>query len=133
MNKIPDKIYFKIGEVCQICRIEPHVLRYWETEFTSLRPTKNKAGQRIYRRDDLDLIEGIKHLLYDQGYTIAGANKRLIEEGAPSPADPPSPGFVSEVKEMLEGVLGLLDGKPAARAKPEPSAEKQEAGNRRLF
>jgi DNA-binding transcriptional MerR regulator len=65
------KLFYKIGEVCRICEIEPHVVRYWETVFSRLKPVKNRSGQRIYRRNDLELIETIKSLLYEQGYTIA--------------------------------------------------------------
>lgn len=80
MAKHQRKLFYKIGEVCQICDLEPHVLRFWETEFSRLRPVKNRAGHRIYRQSDLELIEYIKILLYEQGYTIAGANARLQEE-----------------------------------------------------
>src|SRR5690606_39456909 len=79
MARAGKKLFYKIGEVSKICGVEPHVLRYWESEFTLLRPTKNRAGQRIYRKKDLELIETIKHLLYDQGFTIAGANQKLLE------------------------------------------------------
>lgn len=81
MAKVAGKLFYKIGEVCEICKVPPHVLRYWETEFSLLSPTKNNAGQRIYRQKDLELIETIKHLLYEEGYTIAGANKKLLDNG----------------------------------------------------
>jgi DNA-binding transcriptional MerR regulator len=81
MAKARKKLFYKIGEVCKICEVEPHVLRYWETVFSRLKPVKNRAGQRIYRRTDLELIETIKSLLYEQGFTISGANSRLLEEG----------------------------------------------------
>lgn len=81
MARAGRKLFYKIGEVCRICDVEPHVLRYWESEFALLRPNKNRAGQRIYRKKDLELIEAIKHLLYDQGFTIAGANQKLLEQG----------------------------------------------------
>jgi DNA-binding transcriptional MerR regulator len=81
MAKTRQKIFYKIGEVSKICEVEAHVLRYWETEFSRLKPVKNRAGQRIYRKEDLELIETIKHLLYEEGYTIAGANTRLMEAG----------------------------------------------------
>ncbi len=84
MAKTRHKLFYKIGEVCRICEIEPHVLRYWETVFTRLKPVKNRAGQRIYRRSDLELIETIKSLLYEQGFTIAGANQRLNDNGVGS-------------------------------------------------
>ena len=81
MAKARQKIFYKIGEVSRLCDVEAHVLRYWETEFARLKPVKNRAGQRIYRKTDLELIETIKHLLYDEGYTIAGANAKLLEAG----------------------------------------------------
>ncbi len=71
------KLFYKIGEVCEICGVEPHVLRYWESEFPTLSPGKNRAGQRIYRSRDLELIDTISRLLYEEGYTIAGARKKL--------------------------------------------------------
>ncbi|HUV13907.1 MAG TPA: MerR family transcriptional regulator [Acidobacteriota bacterium] len=81
MARTRQKLFYKIGEVCKICEIEPHVLRYWETVFSRLKPVKNRAGQRIYRRTDLELVEEIKKLLYEQGFTIAGANAKLLAEG----------------------------------------------------
>ena len=85
----PDKLFYKIGEVSKIVGVEPYVLRYWETEFARLKPVKNRAGQRIYRKGDLELIETIKHLLYDEGYTIAGANAKLLEAGFGGKKDMP--------------------------------------------
>src|SRR5437764_15293351 len=72
---IPQKLFFKIGEVCEIAGVQAHVLRYWETEFPMLAPQKNRAGQRTYRRRDVDMALRIKQLLYDEQYTIAGAKK----------------------------------------------------------
>jgi DNA-binding transcriptional MerR regulator len=80
MKQFPKKLFYKIGEVCDITQVAPHVIRYWETEFSSLKPSKNAAGQRIYRFKDVDLILEIKKLLYDEGYTIAGANKKIQTE-----------------------------------------------------
>jgi DNA-binding transcriptional MerR regulator len=77
---IPEKIYFKIGEVCEIVGVQPHVLRYWETEFSMLSPQKNRSGQRSYRRRDVEIALRIKELLYDDLYTIAGARKKLQSE-----------------------------------------------------
>ncbi len=76
---IPDKIFFKIGEVAEIAEVEQHVLRYWEEEFDILKPSKNKSGQRLYQRKDVDLVLEIKRLLYEEMYTIAGAKKKLKE------------------------------------------------------
>ena len=81
---IPQKLFFKIGEVCEIAGVQAHVLRYWETEFPMLAPQKNRAGQRTYRRRDVEMALRIKELLYDEQYTIAGAKKKLaIEMRAP--------------------------------------------------
>ncbi len=80
VKAIPDKLYFKIGEVCEITGVQPHVLRYWETEFPQLAPEKNRAGQRVYKRRDIELILRIKKLLYEDKFTIAGARKRLAAE-----------------------------------------------------
>lgn len=77
---IPEKIFFKIGEVCDLVGVQPHVLRYWETEFPMLSPQKNRAGQRTYRRRDVEIALRIKELLYEELYTIAGAKKRLSIE-----------------------------------------------------
>lgn len=77
---IPEKIFFKIGEVCDIVDVQAHVLRYWETEFPMLSPQKNRSGQRTYRRRDVEIALRIKGLLYEDLYTIAGAKKRLQNE-----------------------------------------------------
>ena len=76
---IPDKQYFKIGEVAEIAGVEPYVLRYWETEFKSIRPEKTRSNQRLYRRRDVETVLTIKHLLYDEGFRIDGAKRRLRE------------------------------------------------------
>src|SRR6266581_7389170 len=73
----PRKTFYKIGEVCQITDTQPYVLRFWESEFPQLAPKKSRSGQRLYRQKDLDLVRQIKRLLYQEGYTIAGARKRL--------------------------------------------------------
>ena len=77
---IPEKIFFKIGEVCDLVGVQAHVLRYWETEFPMLSPQKNRSGQRSYRRRDVEIALRIKELLYDDLYTIAGAKKKLQSE-----------------------------------------------------
>lgn len=74
------KIYYSISEASAIARVKPHVLRYWETQFRMLRPKKNKAGNRMYRKRDLKLIQIIKELLYEKGYTIAGAKRKLLDD-----------------------------------------------------
>jgi DNA-binding transcriptional MerR regulator len=77
---IPEKLFFKIGEVCELAGVQAHVLRYWESEFPTLTPQKNRAGQRVYRKRDIEMALRIKELLYDDQYTIAGAKKRLANE-----------------------------------------------------
>src|SRR5437868_8847201 len=74
---IPEKLFFKIGEVCDITGVQAHVLRYWESEFPMLAPQKNRAGQRTYRKRDVEMVLRIKELLYEDQYTIAGAKKKL--------------------------------------------------------
>src|SRR6188768_414534 len=91
----PTKLYYKIGEACKELDIQPYVLRYWETEFPSLSPTKSKSGQRVYTDREIEVIRRIKQLLYEEGYTIAGAKTKLAELLAPSaevgePAAPPA-------------------------------------------
>jgi DNA-binding transcriptional MerR regulator len=84
--KHPVKLYYRIGEVSEIVGVEPHVLRYWETEFRSIRPQKSRKGQRIYSRKDVDKLISVKDLLYTHGFTIAGARKKLREGGTEPPA-----------------------------------------------
>ncbi len=78
-SSIPDKLYYKIGEVSQITGVEPYVLRYWESEFKIISPVRTNSKQRLYRRRDLELILEVKKLLYKEKFTIAGAKKRLQE------------------------------------------------------
>jgi DNA-binding transcriptional MerR regulator len=79
-SRIPEKLFFRIGEVCELIKVQPHVLRYWETEFPMLAPQKNKAGQRVYRRKDVEMVFRIRDLLYEEKFTIAGAKKKLMDE-----------------------------------------------------
>jgi DNA-binding transcriptional MerR regulator len=83
-TEIPDKLYFRIGEVAELVGVEAHVLRYWETEF-KLRPARSQSGQRLYRKSDLSRFLRVRQLLHEEGYTIAGARKVLLE-GAEAPA-----------------------------------------------
>jgi DNA-binding transcriptional MerR regulator len=120
-RKIPNKLFFKIGEVCEITETQPYVLRYWESEFPALAPAKNSSGQRIYRRRDIETVLRIKQLLYDEGFTIAGAKKRLeAEMGGRSPTPTPVPdaqvpgseeqmrAALKDVREQLREILTLL-------------------------
>lgn len=76
---LPDKLYFKIGEVSQLADVPPYVLRFWETEFSRIKPSRSESGQRLYRRKDVERILMIKHLLYDRKFTIQGAKQYLIK------------------------------------------------------
>jgi DNA-binding transcriptional MerR regulator len=91
MHDLPAKLYFRIGEVASLVGVEPHVLRYWEREFRSIRPTKSAKGQRVYSRRDVENLVRVRELLYGQGFTIAGAKKQL-QRGpeASAEASPPS-------------------------------------------
>ena len=80
--EIPDKLFFSIGEVCKLVKVEPYVLRFWESEFPRLKPGKGPNGRRMYRKRDIETVLAIKHLLYDQGFTIAGARKALAAGAA---------------------------------------------------
>ena len=80
--QIPDKLYYKIGEVAKFTGVKTHVLRYWETEFKAIRPNKSRSNQRLYRKQDVELILHLKDLLYNQGFTIAGARKKLRQKPA---------------------------------------------------
>jgi DNA-binding transcriptional MerR regulator len=89
MPGIPNKLYFRIGEVAKLIGVEPYVLRYWESEFTDIKPSKSKSGQRLYKRRDVELLLKIKELLYEERYTINGAKKRLKDLGKISAPDLP--------------------------------------------
>ena len=107
------KAYYSIGDVCDLTGLKPHVLRYWETQFDILRPTKNRAGNRVYRPKDVELILLVKNLLYQQKYTIEGANQKLLDmrrggELADGQQEVISPEFLAAMKEELEGLLRVL-------------------------
>ena len=95
---IPDKLYFKIGEVGKLADVQTHVLRYWESEFSDIQPKRTNSGQRLYRQDDVRLILKIKDLLHNHGYTIAGARK-FLENGESLPTESDAP----VTKESLPG------------------------------
>jgi DNA-binding transcriptional MerR regulator len=107
---IPAKRYFTIGEVSELCGVKPHVLRYWEQEFTQLKPVKRRGNRRYYQHHEVLLIRRIRELLYDQGFTISGARNRLDElvaEPTKTPRVNRSPQLAALRKE-IEGVLQLL-------------------------
>ena len=112
---IPDKLYFRIGEVSRLCRLPAYVLRFWETEFPQLKPVKSGTGQRMYRQRDVENVVRIKKLLYEQGFTIAGARQHLKGEaksaqeqsGLPFPKKN-SADQMKKVRQGLQEILGIL-------------------------
>lgn len=113
--EIPNKLYFKIGEVSSLLTVEPYVLRFWETEFPKLAPKKTEKGQRMYRRKDVELLLQIKHLLYERKFTIEGARQFLQSAG--KPAKPPVPqaqqslfgnDALPEIRKELAAILEML-------------------------
>jgi DNA-binding transcriptional MerR regulator len=112
---IPEKLYFRIGEVARLCHLPAYVLRFWETEFPLLRPVKSSTGQRMYRRRDVESVVRIKRLLYEEGYTIAGARQHLRDEGKsdkkqqvalPFPGN--SPADLRHIRQGLQEILTIL-------------------------
>ena len=112
---IPDKLYFRIGEVSRLCRLPAYVLRFWESEFPQLKPVKGSTGQRMYRQRDVETVLRIKKLLYEQGFTIAGARQHLKEESKPAQKQSGLPFPVhsashemKKVRQGLQEILGIL-------------------------
>ena len=107
---IPDKLYFTIGEVSKLCRLKPHVLRYWEQEFPPLAPTKRRGNRRYYQRKDIILIRKIKNLLYQHGFTIEGARQKLL--GDRTKQDDKQIAINNKVKQIvtnLEEIANVLE------------------------
>ena len=118
--RVQKRLYYKIGEACKALGIQPYVLRYWETEFPALTPSKSRSGQRVYSEKELEIIRRIKTLLYDEGYTIAGAKKKLEGELASgSLGEPEGPeGEEPEEERELTPEPPAPKAAPAAPAKP---------------
>ena len=124
VEEIPDKLYFRIGEVSRLAGIKPYVLRFWETEFPVLTPKKSGTGHRLYRRKDVEAVLEIKRLLYDKRFTIEGARKFLEGRGKPAPSptaarktarkqaalfpEPVAVGALEEIRRELRSILDLL-------------------------
>ena len=105
-RELPAKLYYRIGEVAGIVGVEPHVLRYWETEFRSVRPQKSAKGQRIYSRRDVETLLKVKELLYAHRFTIAGARRKL-REGGIEPAAPDAGVSSEEAQRMRDALLAI--------------------------
>jgi DNA-binding transcriptional MerR regulator len=122
LPEIPDKLYYRIGEVARLCAVETYVLRFWETEFPQLKPNKSGAGQRLYRRREVDLARRIRHLLYEEGYTIPGARQHFqaearkpVESGQLRLADNTGPApKLGKLRSELKEILGMLSSAPCA-------------------
>src|SRR6195952_4809303 len=113
--RVQKRLYYKIGEACKALGIQPYVLRYWETEFPALTPSKSRSGQRVYSEKELEAIRRIKELLYEEGYTIAGAKKKLEVELAAG---------------SLGGQPGWA-GRPGTRPRPPPGSSVSGRASRR--
>jgi DNA-binding transcriptional MerR regulator len=111
---IPDKLYFRIGEIAELCHLPAYVLRFWETEFPQLKPVKSSTGQRMYRHKDVENVLRIKKLLYEQGFTIAGARQQLRMENkvdkkqVPLPFPERSALDLKHIRQGLREILALL-------------------------
>jgi DNA-binding transcriptional MerR regulator len=114
---VPEKLYFRIGEVSKLCRLPAYVLRFWETEFPQLKPVKSSTGQRMYRRKDVEAVLRIKQLLYEEGFTIAGARQQLrtdikVEKNqAPLPFPAHSASDLKRIRHGLQEILGMLSAR----------------------
>ncbi|HKV80151.1 MAG TPA: MerR family transcriptional regulator [Candidatus Sulfotelmatobacter sp.] len=109
---IPDKLYFRIGEVATLCRLPAYVLRFWESEFPQLKPIKSSTGQRMYRKRDVESVLRIKQLLYEQGFTISGARQQLRTEtkSDKTQAAIPFPTQAApEIRHIRQGLKEILD------------------------
>src|SRR6478752_4486645 len=116
---IPEKLYFRIGEVARLCRLPAYVLRFWETEFPQLKPVKSSTGQRMYRHKDVESVLRIKKLLYEEGFTIAGARQHLRAEikGDRKQSPLPFPArSTSELKHIRQGLREILTMLSARRS-----------------
>jgi len=130
-NELPDRLFFKIGDVAQIVGVRTHVLRYWESEFPALKPMKTRGAHRVYKRRDVELAMLIKRLVHDEGFTIPGARKRLKELGRDRVKSEPDPDAVRDVglraellaiRRSLIDALGELDAIRHSASAPGNSA-----------
>jgi DNA-binding transcriptional MerR regulator len=141
-SPIPDKLYFRIGEVAKLCGVEAYVLRFWETEFPQLKPNKSGTGQRLYRKRDVELALRIKRLLYSEGYTIAGARQVFAAE-VREPRKKSQPELplkrsaeadhiearLKKLRAEVKELLGILSTQPATREDSQKTGQKIEAGD----
>ena len=126
-TKLPSKVYFRIGEVASLVGVEPHVLRYWEREFRTIRPKKSARGQRVYSRKDVETLMRVRQLLYSEGFTIAGARRRLQQERSGHALDVPMP--ADESADDLT-TAAMADAELASSASPARETAAEERGAR---
>jgi DNA-binding transcriptional MerR regulator len=123
--RVQKRLYYKIGEACKALGIQPYVLRYWETEFPALTPSKSRSGQRVYSEKELEVIRRIKELLYEEGYTIAGAKKKLEGEIASGslgePNGEPEPEEEAAAAPPVQAALPVVSQETLPKPVPEPS------------
>ncbi|MFY9938295.1 MAG: MerR family transcriptional regulator [Silvibacterium sp.] len=142
-SPIPDKLYFRIGDVARLCKVEAYVLRFWETEFPQLKPHKSGTGQRLYRKRDVELALRIKRLLYSEGYTIAGARQvfaaEVREPGKKSQTElplkrtteaNPIEARLKKLRMEVKEILGILSGPPVTREGAGKGRSEDEPGRR---
>ncbi|HKT08637.1 MAG TPA: MerR family transcriptional regulator [Gemmatimonadaceae bacterium] len=131
----PVQEFFSIGEVCELTGLKPHVLRYWESQFRFLSPAKNRSGNRVYQRREIELIMLVKHLLYTEKYTIDGARQKVDQhrrKGELRPAARTALDLqtIETMEQELREVLGLLGGDGAEPAQPAPKSGGSGGGSR---
>lgn len=129
--QIPNKLYFRIGEVSEITGVQPYTLRHWEMEFPTLSPKKNDSGQRLYRKEDIEMVHTIQRLLHSEGYTTAGARRLLsaksgkrgprvaVPKPPPPPPKPEPPRLSAAALEAVNAALELMDRNDERLARPE--------------
>jgi DNA-binding transcriptional MerR regulator len=152
-TEIPDKLYFRIGEVAKLCGVPAYVLRFWESEFSQLRPNKSGTGQRLYRKRDVEMALRIRQLVHDEGYTLAGARQVLQENSRKKPAALDLPltktpterpekqleqvaAVITKIRKDLHELLGMLSGPEPAQqspSRPRPKADRKEKNDPGLF
>lgn len=127
--RVQKRLYYKIGEACKALGIQPYVLRYWETEFPALAPSKSRSGQRVYSEKELEIIRRIKELLYEEGYTIAGAKKKLeVELASGSLGEPGEDAPAAEAAPAVEAAPAASTARTSrARKETAPAVVEREA------
>lgn len=140
--QLPNKLFFRIGEVARIVGIRPHVIRYWETEFPVIKPAKSRTGQRVYSRREVEIVALIRHLLYDRRFTIDGARKALRENGVDGTIrqvrhDVRATGYsvardaalvLRDISSTLDSLAARLEAPLERRSLPAPSSRRPAAG-----